>query len=470
MKGRRVLFHNDDLMQGHSRSANYADFLERKAQIGNMGGFEPKWIPSFLFPFQKYLVEWELKKGSGACLADCGLGKSPMQLVWSQNCVEKTGKPTLITTPIAVGSQLVREAEKFGLKAVISRDGTPKGDLTITNYQQLHKFNPNDFGAVACDEISCCKDDDSKTKALVEEFTRTIRYRSGWTATAAPNDYHELGTLSEILGEMGYRDMLTMFFKADQKGGHQAWTREKYRFRHHAKDAFWRWICSWSRACRKPSDLGFSDDGYELPELHVNQEIVQRVNQQPGRLFDVPAVTLEEQREERRATIKERCQRVADLISGKDSAVAWCHLNDEGDLLEKSIPGCAQISGRDDEESKERKLLGFGDGSIPYLVIKDVIGCYGLNWQHCNYTTMFPSHSYERTYQAMRRFWRFGQKREVTVDFVSTEGESRVLENYRRKEQQANEMFDSIVKEMAGAIAISAKETFPIKGAIPSWM
>ena len=395
---------------------------------------------------------------------------TPMQLVWSQNMAMKTNKPTLLATPIAVGMQTVKEADKFGLKATISRDGKPKGDITITNYQQLHKFDPNEFGAVGFDESSCAKDADSKTKAEMEEFSRTIQYRSLWTATAAPNDYHELGTSSEILGDLGYHDMLTMFFKAEQKGGHHGWIREKYRFRQHAKQAFWKWVCSWSRACRKPSDLGFSDEGFELPPLTVRQEIVVRNSRQPGRLFDVPAVTLEEQREERRATINERCGRVADLISGRDCAVAWCHLNPEGDLLEKMIPRAAQISGRDDEESKERKLLGFSDGSIPYLIIKDSIGAWGMNWQHCNYTTMFPSHSYERTYQAMRRFWRYGQLRPVTCDFVSTEGESNVLENYHRKARQADEMFAAICREMNNALAVKSQELFPVQGTVASWM
>ncbi len=352
---------------------------------------------------------------------------------------------------------------------MISRDGSPKKGITITNYERLHRFNPNDFVGFVGDESSSCKDDDSQTKAAVEEFTRRLLYRLLCTATAAPNDYHELGTSSEILGELGFRDMITMFFKQETSKDHLGWGRTKYRFREHGKKAFWRWVCSWSRACRKPSDLGFSDEGFDLPPLHVRQEIVKRVNKQKGRLFDVPAFTLEEQREERRATISERCQRAAELLNDRECGIAWCHLNDEGDLLEKLIPRCAQISGRDDEDSKERKLLGFSDGSIRKLVIKDVIGAHGLNWQHCNYMTKFPSHSFERVYQSIRRCWRFGQTREVTVDFISTEGDAGVLANYNRKAEQAEEMFKSLVAEMNQSMRINSDDVYPIQEMVPAW-
>lgn len=317
---------------------------------------------------------------------------------------------------------------------------------------------------------SCIKDDKSKTKSEVEEFTRRMPYRLLCTATAAPNDYHELGTSSEVLGLLGYRDMITTFFKMEQAGGHTGWARIKYRFREHAKLAFWRWTCSWSRACRKPSDLGFSDEGYELPPLIIQHEVVGRQNRQKGRLFNVPAYTLPEQLEERRATIPERCQRVAELVSGKDRSVSWCDLNPEGDMLAKLIKGSQQISGRDSDESKEKKLLGFSDGSIQHLIIKDVIGAYGLNWQHCNYTTRFVSNSFERTYQAIHRFHRFGQKRPVTVGFVSTDGDAKVVANYERKSRQADEMFSSIVAEMNNAVRINPDDIFSEEEIFPTWL
>ncbi len=458
-------------MKGRRVRDSYREFLEKKARLGDPHGFEPMFMPDYLFDFQKSLVEWAIRKGRAAIFADCGLGKTIQQLVWAQNVVEKTNKPVLICTPIAVGQQTAGEAEKFGIeKSLISRDGSIKSKIVITNYQRLHYFNPNDFIGVVGDESSCLKDSDSKTKASVQEFMRTIPYRLLCTATAAPNDYEELGTSSEVLGELGWRDMITTFFKTEQAGGHQAWSRSKYRFREHAKTAFWRWVCSWSRACRKPSDLGFTDDGFQLPQLTVDQEVVKRVNPQMGRLFDVPAVTLEEQRDERRATIKERCERVAELVSHHPCSVSWCDLNDEGDLLEKLIPDCVQVSGKDSEDQKESKLIAFTKGEIPRLVTKGKIAGWGMNWQHCNYTTMFASHSFESIYQEIRRFWRFGQKNPVHAHFVTTEGESRVTENYNRKAAQAEEMFESIVAEMNDAMRLNRNDVFPEKMLAPAWL
>jgi len=451
-------------------SDDYEEFIRRKGQIDNDSGFEPIWMPEFLFPFQSSLTGWSIRKGRSALLEDCGLGKSIQSLVWAQNVIEHTNKPVLISTPLAVGHQFSKEASKFGLNAEVSREGKINQKIVITNYERLGYFSPNDFSGFVADESSRLKDADSATKAIVKEFTRKIPYRLLATATAAPNDYHELGTSSEVLGELGYRDMITMFFKQEQQGGHHAWGRSKYRFREHAKKAFWRWVCSWARACRKPSDLGFSDEGFDLPPLVVEQEIIKRRNAQKGRLFDVPAVTLEEQREERRATIQERCERVAELIDPHDFGIAWCHLNDEGDLLEKMIKGCVQVSGADSDDEKERKLLGFLDGTYSKLVTKPTIACWGLNLQHCNYMAAFLSHSFEQTYQMIRRCWRYGQKRTVRCDFISTEGEERVWANYQRKAVQADEMFSQLVEFMNESNRINHEDIFPIKEELPAWL
>ena len=422
------------------------------------------------FGFQRTLDEWAIRKGRSAVLADCGMGKTLMQLVWAQNCVIETNKPTLICTPIAVGYQTVKEAEKLGLKSAISRDGTAVSPLTITNYEKLHLFKSSEFSAICGDESSILKSDDGATKAEFEEFSRQIPYRSLWTATAAPNDYFELGTSSEVLGDLGFRDMITMFFKQETRKDHLGWGRTKYRFREHGKKAFWRWVCSWARACRKPSDLGFSDDGFSLPELIVKQEVITRSQRQKGRLFDVPAVGLHEQRIERRETINDRCSRVAELVSGHDCSVVFCHLNEEGDAIEKMIPGSVQISGKDSDDSKEKKLLGFSDGSIKRLITKPKIGCWGMNWQHCNHLVSFPSHSYEQYYQMVRRLWRFGQKREVFIDIVSTEGEEDILKNLQRKSEQAEEMFTSLVAEMNNSQRIGNDDLFPMTEEVPQWL
>lgn len=451
-------------------SDDYRAFIERKSQIGTNSGFEPTFLPQCLFPFQRSLTDWAIRKGRGALLEDCGLGKSLQSLVWAQNVVEHTNKPVLIATPLAVGYQFVDEANKFGMHAVVSREGKIESKIVVTNYERLGYFNPNDFSGFIGDESSRLKDADSVTKAVVKEFTRRMPYRLLCTATAAPNDYHELGTSSEVLGEMGFRDMVTMFFKQEQQGGKHAWGRTKYRFREHAKNAFWRWVCSWARACRKPSDLGFDDEGFDLPPLIVRQEVVERKSQQKGRLFNVVARGLEAQREERRATINERCERISELVSNRDCAIIWCHLNDEGDTLAKMIPDAIQVSGRDDGDSKEKKLLGFCRGEHKKMIIKPKIGCWGLNLQCCNYVVTMPDHSFESYYQLVRRCWRFGQTRTVEVDVVSTEGEESILGNLQRKSEQASEMFTKLVSFMNESNRISHDEHFPLQEILPQWL
>jgi hypothetical protein len=300
---------------------------------------------------------------------------------------------------------------------------------------------------------------------------RLIPYRLLCTATAAPNDYHELGTSSEAIGELGYRDMITKFFKQDDSKGHLAWGRVKYRFRGHAEQPFWRWVCSWARACRKPSDLGFDDGGFTLPPLNEIETMVTNSRPRDGMLFVVPAKTLQDQREDRRNTLPGRCEKAAETIIGHDGAsVAWCHLNAEADLLEEIIPGAVQVKGSQSDDQKEERLLAFTNGEIETLVTKPKIGCWGLNWQHCQNITMFPSHSFEQYYQAVRRCWRFGQEKAVNVNIITTEGEAGIVKNLQRKAEQATIMFRSVVEEMNNEIQIKKVETFKDKEVVPSWL
>lgn len=311
---------------------------------------------------------------------------------------------------------------------------------------------------------------------------RKIRYRQLYTATAAPNDYIELGTSSEALGELGYIDMLARFFKSDNNtsaqggsGGGRFAGKErfagKFRFRGHAERDFWRYVCSWARAVRNPSDLGFSDENYNLPELQTVQHIVKAVTPREDFLFDMPAVTLQEQRAERRRTLAERCELAASLIkdTGKP-AVAWCHLNDEGEMLERLIPGAVEISGKDDDEFKEEKLEAFSKGEIRVLVSKPVIAGFGLNWTHCAHQTFFPSHSFEQWYQAIRRSWRFGQKNPVRVDVISSEGEANVLSNLKRKSEAADKMFANLVELINNELKITKTDNFNKKERKPKWL
>jgi hypothetical protein len=287
-------------------SSDYAAFLARKAQYNTGCGFNPIWMPDFLYGFQAYLDDWAIRKGRAAIYAGCGMGKTPMQLVWGENVVRHTNKPVLLLVPLAVAAQTIAEAEKFGVEAVRSRDGSfPSGArIVVTNYDQLHKFDPSKFSGGIGDESACIKDMDSKRTSAVTEFLRALPYRLLCSATPAPNDYDELGTSSEALGELGYRDMLTRFFKKKFVSDYRGWSREKFHLKGHAERDFWRWVCSWARAVRKPSDCGeFDDEQFVLPPLETHEHVVIARAKRDGYLFDLPAMGLNEEREERRRTI-----------------------------------------------------------------------------------------------------------------------------------------------------------------------
>lgn len=461
----------------------YLSFLDRRAQAGADAGFRPEWVPEFLFPFQKDLLEWATRRGRAAIFADCGLGKTPMQLVWAENIVRKTGGRVLILTPLAVSHQTIREAQKFGIVAHRSHSGELFPGINVTNYEQLHYYGHADFAAVVCDESSILKSFDGVRRGEITDFMRKVPYRLLATATAAPNDYIELGTSSEALGYLGHLDMLQRFFKNDQntvkpqlyrhRGANFEVLQErvKWRFKGHAETPFWRWVCSWARAMRRPSDLGHDDAGFILPPLEERTHIVEANTLPEGFLFDLPAFTMPEQREVRRRTIRERCEMAAALVADTGQpALVWCHLNPEGDLLERMIPDAIQVSGSDPNEVKEERFIAFASGQARVLVTKPKIGAWGLNFQHCAHVVMFPSHSFEQYYQGIRRCWRFGQTRPVVVDIVSTNGELAVLENLYRKAEAADRMFSSLVAEMNRAQSIKADLGLIHKEEVPSWL
>jgi hypothetical protein len=450
---------------------DYREFINQKSQLGTMAGFKPDRLPDFLFDFQQHLVEWSLLRGRSAIYADCGLGKTPMQLAWADTVLRKTNKPVLILTPLAVSSQTVSEGEKFGIEVHKCRDGNHHGGIVVTNYERLHYFNANDFGAVVCDESSILKNFDGSTKAAVTEFMRTIPFRLLCTATAAPNDYFELGTSSEALGHLGYQDVLSRFFKEDIFKDYLGWGRKTYRFRGHAEQPFWRWVCSWARSLRQPSDIGFDDNGFQLPPLEEREIVVHASVPRDGMLFSMPARDLHEQREERRQTLDERCGKAAAIVNDHPgSSVVWCHLNDEGDTMERMVSGSVQVSGRMSDDAKEEAIEGFASGGIHTLIIKPKIACYGLNWQHCSNVVTFASHSWEQYYQSVRRCWRFGQKNPVTVSIVCSDGELGVLANLRRKADAAERMFRSLVAHMAESESISPLRVFAEKERMPAWL
>jgi hypothetical protein len=455
-------------------SGHYQDFLQLKTQSGADRGFDPVFMPPALFDFQQSLVEWAVRRGRAAIFADCGLGKTAMQLTWAQNVAQRTDRPVLILTPLAVAAQSIREGEKFGIECARSSDGAINSRIVITNYERLEHFTAADFAGVVCDESSILKSFDGARRGQITEFMRKVPYRLLATATAAPNDFIELGTSSEALGYMGHMDMLARFFKNDQcnlTSRRMYGEAPKWRFKGHAEQPFWRWVTSWARACRRPSDLGFDDGRFILPPLNEVDHLIETSTVPEGMLFSMPATDLREQRAEKKRTVQERCEQVAAMVGNTGQpALVWCHLNEEGNLLQQLIPDAIQVSGSDRDDVKESRLIDFAEGRSRVLITKPKIGAWGLNFQQCSHITYFPSHSFEQYYQSVRRCWRFGQKNPVTVDIILTEGERRIMENLQRKRGQAERMFASLVSEMNNSLAITkaAYRSHPI--AIPSWM
>jgi len=454
---------------------SYDQFLSGKTHVGAKHGFDPVFIPDKLFDFQTLLVDWAVRRGRCAIFADCGLGKTAMQLAWAENVVRKTCKPVLVLTPLAVAAQTIREGDKFGIECVRSHDGKFQSGarVVVTNYQRLHYFNKDDFAGVVCDESSILKNFDGATKSAVTDFMRKIPYRLLCTATAAPNDYIELGTSSEAIGELGFQDMLGRFFKkqgptTSRSDEHRAGV---YRFRGHAERDFWRWVCSWARAVRMPSDVGCENGRFILPEIITREHVVKAREKRDGMLFDLPAMSLEEQREERRRTIVERCELVSSLVSGTGKpAVVWCHLNDESKMLARMVNGAVEVSGDDADEEKEAAFESFASGETRVIITKPTIAGFGLNWQHCAHETFFPSHSFEQWYQAIRRCWRFGQANRVTIDVVASEGEAGVVSNLQRKADAAESMFQNLVSLINDELRIEHSKTGQIKTQLPKWL
>lgn len=441
---------------------DYQTFLKSKRLRKQEKGFAPLWLPDFLFDFQRHLCDWAIRIGRGAIFADCGLGKTPMALVWAENVVRKTNKPVLILAPLAVSHQFVREGEKFGIEVNRTQDGGVKKGINVTNYQRLHYFSAGDVGGVVCDESAILKNFDGKLRRQITDFLQKVPYRLLCTATPAPNDFMELGTSSEALGVMKYGQMLGMFFVNDGK------TTQKWSLKGHAKRKFWQWMGTWARAVRMPSDLGFDDDGFILPELITRQHTIASLA--TNGFFPTQAKTLNDQRAERKRTLNERCEKVAEIIPKDRPFIVWCHLNIEGDLLAKLMPDAVQVKGSDKDEVKEDRLWGFSKGDVRVLVSKPSICGWGMNWHHCSDMSFFPSHSHELFYQALRRCYRFQQKRNVTCNIVTSEAESRVLANMVRKERQAEEMYRGIVREMNHSLKQKNGDGQSVEMELPEWM
>lgn len=501
--------------------SDYETFLDRKSQMGSSGGFAPTFLPDFLFDFQAALVDWSVRKGRAAIFADTGTGKTIMELVWAENIIRHTNGRVLLLTPLAVGAQMVEEGYKFGIAVGRSRDGTlPQERIVVTNYEQLGKFDSADFAGTICDESSIIKHQSGATQKQVNRFLLKVPYRLLATATAAPNDYVELGTSSEALGYLGHSDMLTRFFIMDDKkrtrmndvklaraarGGNYyqklsyrvAQQIGAWRLKGHAEGPFWQWVCSWAKACRKPSDLGFDDGKFLLPEMIEREHTIEPHTAPDGMLFTVPAFGLQEERDERRRTLRERCAYVAKLCEPFDYSIIWCDLNPEGELLEELIPYAIEVAGKHSDNYKEaaaewfkgkrcicddplfRKHVSTWEmqpgcrcghkGGHRRLVSKGRVFGFGLNFQICHHVVTFATHSYEKFYQSVRRCYRFGQTHPVTVDIISTTGEVHVRDNMRRKSKAADVMFTNLVRYMNDAQHLErAKETQEVR--VPGWL
>tara|TARA_R110001592_G_C13145506_1_gene747694 strand:+ start:94 stop:1470 length:1377 start_codon:yes stop_codon:yes gene_type:complete len=433
---------------------NYEEFVKSKKHLLGSFGFEPNYIPSMAFDFQREIITRAVKKGRIAVFADTGLGKTLIQLSIAQNVVNHTKGKVLILTPLAVAFQFILEAEKMGITDIeYSKDGNHTKSIVICNYERLHYFNSEDFKGVVLDESSILKNFDGKIKSQITSFVKKLPYRFLSTATPSPNDFIELGTSSEALGYMGYMDMLGKFFKNNQGSiaKQKRQIGEKYYLKPHAEISFFAWVNQWSIMIKMPSDIGYSNERYNLPKLINNTHIIKNNSlldcKGQIQMFNVIAKSFQEVRHEQKQTIEDRCKKAVELAKGKTS-VYWVNLNDESSLIKQLDTEAVEILGSMSIEKKEKILLDFANGDIKRIITKAKMTGMGLNWQHCNHSVFFPTYSYEQYYQAIRRFWRFGQKNEVTIDMVISDGQTRVLEALKQKTQKAIDLYENLTKNV----------------------
>jgi superfamily II DNA or RNA helicase len=420
----------------------YSEFLRDKRIAIEDSGIEvnPRTLNEHLFPFQRDITRWALRKGRASIFCDCGLGKTIMQLEFAQKIPGKV----LILAPLAVAQQSVREGEKFGIRAVYARKPINE-KITITNYEMLERFNPSDYNGVVLDESSILKSFDGQFRNQIIEAFRLTPFRLACTATPAPNDYMELGNHSEFMGALTRAEMLSTFFVHD--GGDTS----KWRVKRHARKEFWRWVCTWAVMMRKPSDLGYSDEGFLLPPLYIHDLSVEQTKPDDGRLFAMPAATLQERRQARSGSVEDRAAEVARIVATKPDEpwLIWANLNSESTAAFRVIDGSVEIYGAHEREQKEARMLSFANGEIRVLVSKPSICGHGMNWQHCPNVVFFGlSDSYEQFYQAVRRCWRFGQKKPVDCYIVTSSNEGAVTANIKRKEADAMAMAEEMVQNM----------------------
>lgn len=449
----------------------YKDFINSKnKQMKNYGfDIEKENLNPMLFDFQKDIVRWALKKGRAAVFADCGLGKTPMQLEWANQIYKHEGGKILILAPLAVATQTQREGEKFHIPVNIceSQDDVKEG-INITNYEKLEKFVANEFIGIVLDESSILKSFTGKVRNQIIENFRKTPYKLACTATPAPNDYMELGNHSEFLGVMTRAEMLSMYFVHD--GGQTS----KWRLKGHAENNYWQWMASWSVFIDNPNNLGYNIEGYDLPKLNINQIVAD------GLPITTEKLTLTQRRNARKESLDVRCQVAADIVNNSEETfLVWCDLNDESKKLHQLINDSVEVKGSDKQKHKSTAMLDFSDDKIKCLVTKPSIAGFGMNWQNCrNMIFVGLSDSYEAYYQAIRRCWRFGQDKEVNIYIIISSKEGTVKENIERKQQDAEKMQKAMIKltkditskELKQTTRITTEYNPKIEMEIPSWI
>jgi hypothetical protein len=423
---------------------DYQEFLQQKQLIVPAVGIDVdvNEINPILFGFQRDIIVWGLKKGRSALFEGCGLGKTFQQSEWGRLVHKYTQGNVLILAPLAVSSQTVEEGRKLDINVNLCQSQAQvKPGINITNYEMLSHFNPDEFAGIVLDESSILKAYDGKMRTEIIEAFRNTPFKLACTATPAPNDYMELGNHAEFLGVMTRTEMLSMFFVHD--GGDTS----KWRLKGHAVDKFWQWVASWAVMMQKPSDLGYSDDGFELPPLNIHQVTIESGKIPDGVLFAIAAQTLQERQQARAATVKERSEACASIVNVLNEPwIVWCNLNSESEELTRKILDAVEIRGSHSVEYKEAKMNGFTSGEFLKLVSKPSICGFGMNWQHaCKMAFVGLSDSFEEYYQAVRREWRFGQKNPVDVYIITTEQEGAVVDNIKRKERDFEEMLSGMI-------------------------
>lgn len=424
----------------------YEDFVLSKRKSEMATGHQPGDLNEHLFDFQHTIVAWAVRRGRAAIFADTGLGKTLMQLSWADEVASHTGGIVLILAPLAVSEQTIEQGQTFGIEVKrVPHGQTPDAPgIWITNYERMDAVDFSELSGIVLDESSILKAHDGKTRAKIIDSAQGVQYRLSCTATPSPNDFEELGNQCEFLGVMTRTEMLATYFVNDT-GDTGTW-----RLKGWGASKFWEWMASWAVVLRNPSDLGFDGSKYILPEPEYIEHVIE-TEPLGGDLFSRPAQTLTERRQAQRSSIEARCKALADVVNADQSEpwLIWCHLNDEAELLQSLIPGSVNVQGSDKPEVKAQRMMDFSHGQLRVLISKPKICGFGMNWQHCARMAFVGlDDSFEKFYQAVRRCYRFGQKRNVQVHLFTAENEGQILLNLKRKEKAHHEMSSNMIEHM----------------------